>query len=420
MGLALKGIRILDLTDSIVGPYSTTLLASCGAEVIRVESRLHLGFRRGGSSARGAEGIPQVPESQIDYSKVDMRRLVSPLFTQLNHDKMSVALNLTRPEGRELFKRLVKVSDVVADNFSFDVMQKWGFSYPELQKLRDDIIVINLQAFGRGPYEAWSTWGMNLLSYTGFAYSWGHPDTPMTDRAASSYHGDYIAGTKAALAVVSALWHRAKTGEGQHIQLSQAESAASVLGPSFLDFFVNHRVNPPRGNRHPEFAPYSLYRCQGHDQWCVIAVSSETEWRQFCQAIGQPPWTEDVKFKDMPSRRRNVDELDQNVERWTTQRTPHQVMKFLQEFGVPAGAAQTSEHLYYDLAHRTRGYMFDVDMFGIGKVTYAGVPIRLSDGQKPRWERAPVLGEHNDYVYRQLIGLTADEIKKYEETKVIF
>lgn len=421
MRLPLEGIRVIDLTDSIVGPFTTMLLASCGAEVIRIESRLNLHFRRVGPwGPKGNEPIPQGPEKSIDFSKVRLDLLVSPTFAQLNHDKLSVALNLSKPEGTDLFKKLVKISDVVIDNLRFGIMQKWGLDYPNLKQVKSDIIVASLQSLGTGPYEQWVTWAMNLMTFTGFAHGWSHPETPVTERVASRYYGDFVSGGKAAAAILAALFYRAQTGKGQYIELSQMEATASLLGLSYLDYFVNNRVTPPRGNRHPQFAPYNCYRCKGDDSWCVIAVFNEEEWQQFCQALDHPSWTGDSKFQDMESRLENVDELDQNIKRWTRQYTPHQVMRILQYFGVPAGAVQNGEDLYYDLQLRARGFMIEQDLPRLGSITFAGIPLRLSAGQAAYSQRAPVLGEHNDYVYRQLLGLSGEEIRALIEDEVIF
>ena len=420
MTLALQGIRVLDITDAVAGPFCTMLLADCGAEVIRIESRRHLGFRGGIAPVRGSEGIPQVPEDEIDFSKVDMSQVMSTNFTRFSLNKLSAALNLTKPEARDLFKKLVKVSDVIVDNLSFGVMQKYGLEYDTLRQIRNNIIVVSMPSFGKGPYEQWTTWGMNLLSFTGFAYSWGHPETSMEERAASNYYGDYVAGIKTAATILAALYHRAKTGEGQYIEVSQAEATASLLGTSYLDYFVNNRVAPARGNRHPQFAPYNSYRCKGEDRWCVIAVFNEGEWQQLCSALGSPNWAQDPKFQNMETRLKNVDELDKNIETWTKQYTPHQVMRMLQSFGVAAGAVQNGEDLYFDLQLRARGHMVDVDAGRQGHITYDGPPIRLSAGQRTQTERAPILGEHNDYVYKQLLGLSSAEIDRLTEDKVIF
>ncbi len=418
---ALKGIRVLDLSDAIVGPYVTMVLAGCGAEVIKVESRYHIGFRRVGPwGPKGSEPIPMAPEKYIDFSKVDLGLLISPVFAQQNYNKKSALLNLNKSEAKELLKQLIKKCDIVVENLRFGIMQRWGFDYPSLKKLKDDIIVVNLQSLGRGLYENWITWAMGLMNFTGFAYGWGHPDTPMTERVASRYYGDFISGAKALNSIMAALIYRAKTGKGQSIELSQAEAATSVLGPMYLDYFVNHRLLPPRGNRHPQFAPYNCYRCRGEDEWCVIAVFNEEEWECFCQVLEYTSWTKDTKFKDMESRLENVEELDQNIEKWTRQFTPHQVMWMLQSHGVAGGAVQTSEDLYYDCQLRERGYIFEQELPRLGKIAFSGLPVHFSGRKRKHSNRTPVMGEHNDYVYRQLLGLPADEIKRLKEEKVIY
>jgi benzylsuccinate CoA-transferase BbsF subunit len=331
-----------------------------------------------------------------------------------------VALNLTKPEARELFKKLVQVSDVVVDNLSFGVMQKWGFDYTALNQIKKNIIFASLPSLGQGLHEKWTTWGMNLLSYTGFAHSWGHPETPMEEMAANSTYGDYIAGIAAASSILAALFHRARTGEGQYIEVCQAEATAGLLGTAYLDYFVNGRVSPPKGNRHSKFAPYNCYRCKGDDRWCVITVFDEVEWQQFCRALEFPQWTADAKFKTRQARLKNLDELDKNIETWTSQRTPHQVMKLLQSFGVAAGAVENSEDLYFDLQLRSRGHMLELESGPRGIITFDAPPIHLSEGQKTSTHRAPMLGEHNNYVYHQLLGLTPEEVKRLTENQVIF
>ncbi len=421
MVLALQGIRVLDLTDSIVGPYATTVLASCGAEVIKIESRYHLGFR--GTGARdpisGKPIVPSRPEKEIDFSRINLDQVMAPTFAQYAHDKLSITLNLPRREARELFKKLVEISDVIVDNLRSGIMNRWNFNYPSFKQIRDDIIVASLQSMGKGPHEGWTTWGMNLLSFSGFANEWGHPGTPMADRAVSGYLVDYIAGGQAAAAILAAIFHRAMTGEGQYIELSQAEAAASVLGVSYLDYFVNKRIPTPKGNRHCQFAPYNCYRCRGEDSWCVIAVFSEEEWKQFCQAIDNPSWTTDFKFKDNASRLQNVAELDANIENWTRRITPHQAMRIFQSFGVAAAAVQNSEDMYYDLQLRARDYMIEQSLPLLGSTTFGGVPLRLSTGQVKHPRQAPVLGEHNSYVFGKLLGFSQKEINDLTQADII-
>jgi benzylsuccinate CoA-transferase BbsF subunit len=405
MKLAMQGIRVLDLTDAVAGPFACMMLARCGAEVIKIESRRHLGFRASPKSA--------------DLSHIEAKQLMTPVFARYNLDKLSLTLNLAKPEGKEIFKKLVRISDVVIDNLSFGVMQKWGFDYAALKQLKNDIIVASLPSFGRGPHEEWTTWGMNLLSFTGFAHGWGHAETPMEERAANSTYGDYIAGMMAGSAVLASLWARAKSGEGRYIEVSQTEATASLLSVSYLDYFVNQRVAPTKGNRTTQFAPYNCYPCQGEDRWCVIAVSNEEEWQQLCRALDSPQWAEDPKFQNMESRLKNADELDRKVEEWTRQHTPHQVMKILQSFKVAAGAVQNSEDLYLDPQLRAGGHMLEMD-WNSGKITFDRPPVHLAEGEKEGSEGAALLGQHNDYIYRELLGLSPEEIDRLTEEKIIY
>ncbi len=419
--MALQGVRILDFTDSVVGPFCGLLLAGCGAEVIKVESRNHLGFRRMGPwGPPGMGPIPTLPEKQIDFTNVDMSLLIPPNFSELNHDKLSISLNMTKPEGRELFKKLLKISDVVIENFSFGVMQKWGLDYEGLRKEKEDIIYASIPSFGVGPKQAWSTWGMNLLSYSGFSYMWGHPQTKMVDRMASGFHGDYMAGTMSAAVIMSALYHRALTGKGQFVEMSQAQATTNILGPAYLDYFVNGRVDPPRGDRHPQFAPYNCYRCQGEDEWCVIAVFDESDWKKLCKAMDDPSWSAEPKFGDMESRLRNAEELDRNIESWTCRKTKRQVMRLLQYYGVPAGAVQNQEDLYFDLQLRARGSIFEQDFPRLGAVEMAALPLHLSAGLRTPSRHTSALGEHNNYVFGQLLGLSESQIKILQDSHVIF
>ena len=420
MTLALSGVRILDLTDAISGPFSTMLLANCGAEVIRIESLRHLGFREGPLGPTGNDEVHKGLQNGLTFSDIDMELLMTPNFSRYNLDKMSVALNLTKPEARDILKKLVKQSDVVVDNLSFSVMHNWGFDYESLRELKSDIIVVKIPSLGRGPHENWTTWGMNLLSFTGFAHGWGHPDTPMEERAANNTYGDYIAGMKAASSILAALYNRSNTGQGQYIEVAQAEATASLLGPYFMDYFVNDRISPPQGNRHPNFSPYNCFPCKGEDRWCVIAVSSDEGWEQFCGAIGSPKWAKDDKFGTMESRLKNNDELEDNIKAWTKTLTPHQVMKILQTAGVPAGAVQNSEDLYYDHHLRNRGHMFTLDHGAQGNIVFDGPPVKLAKGQKPQPESAPRLGEQNDYVYKELLGFSQEEITQLIKDKIIF
>lgn len=414
MPLAAEGIRILDFTDGVSGPFCSMLLAGCGAEVIRIESLRHLGFRGDNS------GSSPLVNKTSTLATVDVSQLITPNFARYHLDKLSITLNLIKPEARQILMKLVSKSDVVIDNLSFGVMKDWGLDYERLRQAKEDIIAIGLPALGEGPHERWTTWGMNLLAFTGFANSWGHPDTPMEQRASSNTYADYVAGTLAAASILAALYHRGKTGEGQSIELSQTDSTLALLGLVYLDHFINHRAPQPLGNRHLQFAPHNCYRCKGEDRWCAVAVSNEDEWQKLCTVLGRPDWVRDSRFATMQDRLRNVEQLDADIEAWTSQRTPHQVMKLLQTAGVPAGAVQNSEDMYHDIQLRSMGYMTEVKVGNRGTMTFDGPPVFLSDGQKAGTDGAPLLGAHNDYVYRQLLGLSEGQVEQLVRDKVIY
>ena len=411
---ALEGIRVLDFTDGVSGPFCGMLLAGCGAEVIHVESLRHLGFRG------NASGVSPLVKEDSTLAGVDVSQLITANFARYHLDKLSVTLNLIKPEGREILMRLVGISDVVLDNLSFGVMTGWGLDYEGLKRVKEDIIVASLPALGEGPHAGWTTWGMNLLSFTGFANSWGHPDTPMEQRAARDTYPDYVAGTLAAASILAGLYHRGRTGEGQSIEVCQTDSTVALLGLVYLDHFINHRPQRPVGNRHPQFAPYNCYRCKGDDRWCVIATFDQGEWRSLCTVLGKPDWIRDAKFATVEARLRHVEELDSNIETWTSQRTPHQVMKLMQSAGIAAAAVQNSEDMYYDLQLRSMNHMIQVKVGGRGEMTFDGPPLRMSEGQKAGTDGAPLLGEHNEYVYRQLLGLKQEEVDRLIADRVIY
>ncbi len=410
MTAALEGIRVADFTDQIAGAYGTMLLAACGAEVIRVESQTYEGFRRRGPFGHKVRSMTRQQVMEIP---------VSPVFGEFNRGKLSVALNMSKPEGRLLAKQLCSKCDIVVNNFRFGVMEEWGLSYPELKSIKNDIIAVSLQPMGvTGPYREWTCWGPNVMSYCGFAHQWNHPD----ESEVVGYQGayiDYVVAAQAASATMAAIVFRQQTGKGQQIDLSQAEVGASLLGPVYMDSLINHRNSLPKGNHHPQFAPYNCYRCRGEDSWCVIAVTDQMEWISLCNALDQPPWTADPKFNDMDSRLKNCEELDKHIQAWTSQYTPHQVMNILQSFGVAAGAVQDGEHLFHDIQLRSRGFIEQQELPGVGKVAYPRVPVHFSRMRRLATGRAPLLGEHNDYVYRKLLGLPTKKIEALVQEKVI-
>ena len=318
--LPLQGIRVLDFTFAIAGPVLTQVLGENGAEVIKVES----------------EARQQRGRARADLEpRVVIQQKVT--FADVNRNKRSVTVNMGTKEGREVIRRLVPFCDVVVENFSPRVMERWGLGYEELKSLRKDIIMARLPAFGLSGFQR-DYLGMAsvAMSITGLYHLWSYPDDS-EPAGPPVWTPDYLSAAMGSVAIMAALCHRDRTGEGQLIELAQTEAMASVLGAEYLDYFVNGTVSQPLGNRHAWMAPHGVYRCKGSDAWCAIAIGSEEEWEGLCQALGNPAWSRDTRFVDMAGRHANQDELDLRIEEWTRERTPETVMNTLQESRCASG-----------------------------------------------------------------------------------
>jgi crotonobetainyl-CoA:carnitine CoA-transferase CaiB-like acyl-CoA transferase len=380
--LPLAGVRILDLSRVWAGPYGTRYLADAGAEVIKVESG-------------------KFP---------DGRRPNDPVFAEINRNKRYITLNFQTSAGRELLLRLVASSDVVVENFSPRVMVQYELDYQHLRGVRPDLIMVSMPGFGQsGPHSSFASYGGPLMAYTGMALLWGHAQAPLEAHSKIAYP-DYIAAGTLALAVTAALHHRARTGQGQCIEIAQVEATATAMEVAFLDYFANGTIAAPSGNRDPGCVPQGCYPCLGHDAWCAISCPTEAQWRTLAQAIGGATLADDARFATAAERWLQHDTLDALISAWTRQQTPHQVMRLLQAVGVPAGAVQTGEDLWRDVHLRARDYFVTLPHPDFGTVEHPGPTVRLhgTSGQMPR--PAGRLGEANEAVFCGLLGLSKDEL----------
>ena len=399
----LEGVRVTDVTQSWAGTYATQFLAGMGAEVIKVETTKWLDPWRGGGTA-GRTG--RFWEE-------------SPLFNSVNTNKLSVTLDLTHPRGVELFKRLVKISDVVAENYSPRVMKNFGLDYEVLKQVNPGIIMLSMPAHGKtGPWRDYPGFAALFEQMSGLPQLTGYPDGPprMTDWG----FADTIGGASGRAALMFALLHRQMTGRGQYIDMSQVEACTSVIGDAIAEYSMNGRIRPRRGNRHPFMAPHGYYRCRGGDFWVAIAVSSDEEWQQFRRALGEPSWTGEERFANSGSRWRNQDELDKLVESWTLRQDHYEVMYSLQQVGVAAGAIPTGPELLADPHLKERGLFQVVDRAVAGSHHYPrSAPVILSESPAEKRQPAPLLGEHNQYVLHELLGMSEQEIQSLAEDDII-
>ncbi|MFH1486904.1 MAG: CoA transferase [Chloroflexota bacterium] len=391
--LPLEGVRIVDFTWVLAGPLCTQMLAAMGADVVKIESSRRLDEAR--TREPFADRIPGPNRS-------------GP-FNSINPCKKSCTLNLTKPEAVELARRLIKLSDVVIDNFAFGVMERLGLGHEVLMKLKPDLIVVSCTGLGAtGPRRHYVAFGTILHAFAGLTGLIGYPGG--SPKAMGGPYTDPLTGIGAAFAILAALHHRAESGQGQFIDISMAEATIAQLPEAIMDYTMNGRIRGREGNRDDIMAPHDAYPCRGGDRWVCIAVTNEEEWQSLCRAMGTPSWTNDARFSDMFSRRRNLKELDELISAWTSSRTSYEVMHILQEAGVPAGPSSTLKDMVTDPHLNERGYFFELDHPETGRRIVSGLPWKLGNHPKLEYQPAPVLGQHNSYVFEELLGLTEEQV----------
>ncbi|MBC8429390.1 MAG: CoA transferase, partial [Dehalococcoidia bacterium] len=339
-------------------------------------------------------------------------------YNTWNRNKLGITLNLSKPQGAALAKRLVGISDAVVENFTPRVMTNWGLDYDSLKKVKPDLIMLSMSAMGNtGPWRHYSGFGPTIQAFSGITYLTSFPGKPPLGLGTS--YADHIAGLIACLALLGALEYRQRTGEGQYIDVSQVEAMSSLLGDAILDYVANARQAEPVGNSSTEAAPHGVYRCRGGDRWCAIAVFTDDEWRGFKRALGNPPWVEAQRFATLSGRLENIEELDRLVEGWTSEHTAEEVMALLQEQGVAAGVVQDASDLANDPQLKERGFFIELGHPELGKTISDAAPIRLSDTPARYIRAAPILGEDNDYVYGELLGMNGDEVAELSEQGIV-
>jgi crotonobetainyl-CoA:carnitine CoA-transferase CaiB-like acyl-CoA transferase len=407
----LDGIRICDLSGQLAGAGATRTLAAFGAEVIRVEDPVRQGkwdLLRGGPPF------------------VDKRRGINlgGAFNNHNVGKLGVTINTRVEAGRNLLGRLVAVSDVVTENFSAEVMDRWGFGYERLRALRPDVIYVSNCGFGHtGPYRPFRSWGPIVQALCGLTWSVGLADRPSAGMGFS--YMDHHGANFLAFAVLAALIHRDRTGEGQWVDMSTTEAGASLLGPDILDGSVNgtpsRRPGMPDSNRshHPVMAPHGIYPAAGEDQWVAIACRDDHDWKSLADALGET-WATDARWSTVTCRKQDEDELDALIGAWTSRRGKFDVQSQLLRSGVPSAAVQTPpERIDHDPSTQSWGLWPEVTHPEMGSVRVDGLPIHLSETDWQIAAAAPRLGEHNHQVFGELLGLSADEIERLEGDGVI-
>ena len=411
--LALQDLRILDLTQVAVGPYTTLLLGFMGAEVIKVESTSRMDISRG-QARPTPQGYRVYPDN--DPGERPWNRAGHHVHRNIN--KLSLTLDLSTARGKELCKKLVTVCDVLIENFRASVMDRLGLGYDVMSQANPHLIYLKISSQGAtGPEKDYGSLGSTLEQTAGLASVTGYENRRplMTNET----YPDPVGGILNVGVLMAALRRQRKTGQGAFIDFSQREMTASMLGEAFLDYSFNGRVAEPMGNRHPMFEPQGVYRCLGDDMWIAISVGSDEEWVGLCDAIGMPQLARNPRFETALARRRNRDELERILTNWTRDQEHLEAMHTFQKNGVPAGAVLKGGEIIYDPHLEARGFWDDVYHPEAGSYRQVTTPWLFSKTGRIQTMPAPDLGEHNEYVLSELLGLTSEEMHDLEEKGVI-
>lgn len=394
----LSELRVLDFTRVLSGPYATRILADFGAEVIKVQSKKSAGTE---SNTGG-------------------------YFDTWNRNKRSITLDLSYPEARDIALKLVAECDVVIENFSPRVMLNWGLDFKKLKEARQDVIMLSMSGMGQtGPWKNQVAYGPTVQSLGGLTYLTSfEEDQPIGPGYAQA---DHISGLYGAFAILAALEHRDRTGQGQYIDLSQYEVASSQIGPALLGVLANNQDLNPCGNQ-PDYgmaAPHGCYKCLGEDQWCVIGVFNEAQWQALVHALGNPGWANDSKYASLARRKEHFNQLDEDLNKWTLKQTAQEVVELLQNAGVPAGVVQNAQELANDPHLLDRNFFIQIEHPSLGKTISDRSPIKfIPDSPTDPYSEvdlksSPLLGEGNQYVYMELLGLAEQEYTSYIQKGII-
>jgi benzylsuccinate CoA-transferase BbsF subunit len=398
-----EGIKILDFTWTATGPGTLNPLAFYGATIIKVESRGRYDALR--SLGPFKDSIPEPERSYaFAYSQAGKR--------------YNITLNMSTPKGMELIRKLVKWADIVADSYSTGTMERWGLDYEGVKKIKPDIIMLRTCMHGHtGPLSKQHGQGFILTALSGVdaLISW-------PNRAPSGAYGpftDYIAPQFNTIALIAALDYHRRTGKGQYIDQSQHEACMEIITPLILDYTVNKRDITGHGNRLPDATPHGIYRCKGEERWCAIAVFTDDEWAAFCKVIGKPTLAKNPKYATLKKRKENEDALDKLVEEWTAKHTPEEVMDLMQQSGVAAGLVSNAKDMAEDPQMKHYNFFVEREHPVQGKIPfYHGPGFRMS-GADYEVGRSNLLGEHNDYVFTKMLGLSDEKFVELVSEGVI-
>ena len=410
----LEGIRVIDLTKIVAGPNATRMLATMGAEVIRVEWH----DDRALDLLRGVR--PHAPGGDPE----SLNR--SGLFNNINTGKYGITLNMNLPQGRDLFKRLIADASVVCENYSPRQMERWELGYDVLSKINPGLIYMQITGMGKsGTYNSYVSVGPTAQALSGLTHMSGFSE-PIPPAGWGYSYLDHSTGYYGAILVLAALLRRKRTGLGCYIDVSQTEAGLMVSGTATLEAQLTGQPTDRHGNRMEAaaWAPHGAYPCSGTDEWIAIAIQNDAQWASLITEIGAPQWARDARFADAAGRKANEDELDRLLAEATLTAERYDLMRRLQQRGVPAAVVQKADdRCERDPQLKARGYLVPLPHSEIGTWPIEGFPAKFERlpadvGGLPH-RGAPMMGEDNDRIYRDLLGLSPEEIATLREEWVI-
>lgn len=396
-------VRVIDLSMGWAGPLLGQILAEMGAQVIKIEDTRHFDWWRG-SLSMGP------PELQVHER--------SAVFNSANRGKLGATLDLDNPRGVEIVKRLARDADVAIENYSPGVIDRLGLGYAVLGPLNPRLIMISMPSFGSdGPESNTRGYGNTIEAMAGVTGLTGYHDgeQPYT---LSNALGDPIAGVNGAFAVLTALIERQRTGRGQRIELAQVEAAIPFVADAIMEYQLSGKVPRPRGNRHPVHAPHGVYKCAGGG-WIALAAENDQQWRALADALGIEALAGDPRFAAEASRKRNEDALDAELSRVLKDIAPEEIAHKLRAAGVPAGQVNSCADVLGDPQAAARGFFVGIDRAVVGPYLYPGAAAHFSRTPLAVDRPAPLLGEHNRAVFRDILGMSDGEIDALEAEGII-
>ena len=391
--LPFDGIKIADFSWVWVGPTSVKYLADHGATVVRVESLSR----------------PDILHTLGPFKDREVAPTRTHAFNDFNTSKLGLSLNLKIPEATDIAKRLISWADVYVESFTPGTMGGFGIDYEAARQLNPSIIMVSTCLMGQtGPASAFAGYGFHAGAVAGFYDITGWPD--LAPDGPWTAYTDVVTPRILSAIIMAAIDHKRRTGQGQFIDASQLEMGLQFLAPQIIDFTANNRLVTRNGNRSNSFAPQGAYPCAGEDQWCTIAVESDEEWAALQRVLGNPDWAADDRFATNSGRLNHHDEIDGHISQWTSSLPPQEAMRLCQTEGVPAGVVQRSSDLFQDPQMAHRGMFPELDDPEVGRLPYTGHLFKIRGYDSgPRFV-APAMGQHNEQILKEFLGMTEDEI----------